>query len=560
MRSKEVVRIRSLSDVLELSLRFEDLEVTVSGVVEKGGSVRFKLNDSGLTEEQLSRLKDSFASAFLVPLEQSIDPTILAMGPSEIYQFLLSGVAASEIQQYQRRPLEQLINWGLLSKHTKWKGSCTDRTCKSHSQVVLDRSLTECPTCQGSLEWKSDEVYEENRKALAKVTKALIEKATGGKMNFPPHAFESHRFYRLTFRDSPDQTVCVCLNDRLNPAKIDVFQRAMLPVLVIHPQGLHRSPVIDPHGLAHAGLPYLLAARESRDEWKKVRTDCKALVQRLRQMEKERMLRASRHSHDYLTNKPAGYNDRNFEADVYNLLRSVFAFTVKWGGPNKPDGFSSLVYFPQNALAAPAKFNWSYDAKYSDTRYSFAITEFRQMFDYISILHRPKGLQSVGNRYDAHAIITNSMNETAMRGAADYLWTEHRLGNEWPDFVLLFVRDTFIRRLWELVRDNETGLEQRGTYLAEFFVRAIKESVKDGYCLFEEQAAETLVHEVMSQAPLQDPVDARKVRFDLKKKANGWCQCPVDRVGRDADPLTCNCARRGQLESSASRTAGREGR
>jgi hypothetical protein len=38
-----VIRLRSLADIAELTIRFEGQEVSVGGSVEKGGSVRFKL-------------------------------------------------------------------------------------------------------------------------------------------------------------------------------------------------------------------------------------------------------------------------------------------------------------------------------------------------------------------------------------------------------------------------------------------------------------------------------------------------------------------------------------
>lgn len=517
LREAGVIRLRSLAEISSISLRFGNQEVTVDGVLESGGSVRFKLKDTGLTEDTVVALREAFASTFLVPLDQSIDPTILSMGPSEIYQYILSGVARDDVQDYQRPWLGKLLERGLVEEVEVKIGKCTDVACSSHSIAIKDKAITECPTCQGKLTWQVNARYQDNRKKLLSETKSILQNATGWKFNPAPYKFESHSFYRLSPKEEPNRTICVFVNDRLNPGKVETFQRAMFPILVVHPQGNQRLPVIDGTGIAHIGLPYAIAASDERLDKKEFRDSCKEITKRLLRMEQERVLRTSRHSHQLLLQKSMGYNDRNYEADIYNILRSLFSFTVKWGGPNLPDGFGSLVYFPTNELAKPANFNWSYDAKFSDTTYEFAKKEFRQMYDYVLTLNQPKRLKTLGNSYDGHAIITNSMDESAMASAASYLWTEHRLGKERADFLLMFIRDRFLSRLWELVRENEGEFQKRSSYLPEFFVTLAKNRVADGYCLLEGGQAEELAESILTQDPIQHPLDAHKVKSDLRQ-------------------------------------------
>ena len=527
LKQSQVIRLRSLAEIQSFKLRYEGHEIDVLGVTEKGGSVRFRLNDAGLTEAVAASLRNTFQLAFMVPLDQSIDPTLLAMGPSDIYHYLLSGLTEDQVQPYQREWLAKLIERGLLVTVVGKTGRCTDMTCSSHSQAVSDESLTECPTCQGPISWQEFRRYEEDKKSQSRVVREFLQKATGWKLDPTPHSFESQKFLRLSSPKNPGRTVCIFLNDRLNSGKLETFHRAMFPLIVVHPLGQQSLPVIDPVGIAHIGLPYLIAANDTDEDWKKFRAGCKDVLSRLLRMEKERILRTSRHSYDLLQSKANGYNDRNYEADVFNLLRSLFSFTVKWGGGNKPDGFSSLVYFPDNDLRKPQKFNWSYDAKFSETTYAFEIGEFRQMYDYVRRLHAPKSLKSLGNSYDAHVIITNAMEEQAMKNAAAYMATQHRLGTETPEFSLVFMWDSFLTKLWELIRGNEAEFEKRSTYLAEFFVSIIRDGMHDGYCLLDGTVAIALAKDVLAENPVQEPVDAGKIKDDLKKQSRPTAISPA---------------------------------
>jgi hypothetical protein len=186
------------------------------------------------------------------------------------------------------------------------------------------------------------------------------------------------------------------------------------------------------------------------------------------------------------------------------------------------------VYFPNNNLRHPMHFNWSYDAKYSDRVYAFGIGESDQMFRYVRLLHQPKRLKSLGNQYDAHVIITNSMNESSMRNAADYLWNQNRLGKEQTDFLLVFMRDGFLRQLWQRVREEEMAFRMRSTYLPEYLVQIIKAKQADGYTLLDSEEGNELANDVLAAPELEMPPDHDALKADLKR-LNGLSAKPGTR-------------------------------
>jgi hypothetical protein len=516
MKSEGILRLRSLADIASLRIRFDGAEAEVACDVEKEGAIRLRLDDSNIPDERTERLKNAFRDTFGVPLEQRIDPTLLTMGTTEIFQFLLSGVSEDQVLDYHKESLGKLLDWELIKSVELQIGHCTDQNCSAKNQELTNTSITECPACQGKVAWATHKRYEEDSKGVAALTRKLVAKATGWKFANEIKKFESHAFYRLFPKRDPNRTVCVFINNRLKATKIETFQRAMFPILVVHPLGNHRMPVLDASGIAHVGLPYALAALDDDTVWKKFREGCKDVVQRLLRTENERVLRTSRHSYENLKQRPSEYDDRKYEADVFNILRSLFPYTVRWGGARRPDGFSSLVYFPANDLSAPTKFNWSYDAKYTDSVYPFGIAEFRQMFDYIRALYQPKRMKSDGNSYDGHAIITNSMEDSAMKNAADYLWNQHRLGREQTAFLLIFIRDGFITQLWKRVRDEEVAFGKRSTYLSEFLVKFIMSKQRDGFSLLDSSVADELADDIRRQPEVESPLDHDALKEDLK--------------------------------------------
>jgi hypothetical protein len=91
------------------------------------------------------------------------------------------------------------------------------------------------------------------------------------------------------------------------------------------------------------------------------------------------------------------------------------------------------------------------------------------------------------------------------------------------------MRDAFLIKLWELVRESESEFDKRGTYLAEFFVSMIRNRMSDGYCLLDAAAAVALVDDVLAENVIQDPVDGEKLTNDLKKQSKPTGASPTRR-------------------------------
>ncbi len=515
LHEQGVLKLTSLADLKSLTVRYGDVATQILVDVERGGAVLMRPNDAGLAEDHIAGLKRAFERTFLVPLGQRIDPTMMVMGATEIYHYLLSGVEEQQVRSYQREHFFRLVDKKLLRAVDVKIGRCMKLDCINNLLQLTDPAIVECPACQSSIKWEERRRYVHDQKEISVTAKTILQKAMKWKLSTNVKRFEGYPFYKLSAPASPNKMIYVFLNDRLTSVKTETFQRTMFPILVIHPTGDQRAPTIDVGGIAHVSFPYALAALDDTSSWLLFCNALRRSVQSLLKMEHERVCTSSRVSRELLVGKPPEYDDRKFEADVYNILRCLFPYSIRWGGANKPDGFCSLIHFENNDLSHPLKFNMSYDAKFSERSYQFGIAEYRQMFDYINSLGQSQWLKTEGNRYDGHMIISNSINESSMKNAADFLWSSHRLAKDRPNFLLVFVLEGFLVKLWDLVHENSTEISKRWLIFPEKVVAAIRDKNSDGFSLLDDDAAASIVKDLLRQPPIENPINHEFLLNDL---------------------------------------------
>lgn len=523
LRGKSVLHVNALSDLSALTLRFKQMPAKVEVRTEKGGAITLNLIDQHLDEDYVDEFKEAFLKTFHLPIGRKIDPTAMRMGAADIYQHLLAGVDGDQVSPYQRDKLERVLDLELLKPVKSRIGKCHHLNCTSGStRFTDDDAVNDCPSCQTPLKWDDHTRYKLNPAAIPKAMKAILEKATGRVLSTTPHKFEGHSVHRLTDEEKPGKFIHVFFNERLGSEKMDSFRRSMFPMLIVHPTGSPKGPVIDGDGIAHMGVGYALAASEDHDAEESFESQTRAVVRRLMQMEQERILRAARHSRDSLSTKGADYHDRKFESDVYNLMRCLFRYSIKLGGKNKPDGFSSFVYFEEGQLSDPTKVNLSYDAKFSDKTdgYDFGIEENRQIHEYIRSFRRSKHLQRESNGYDGHIIIYNHIKRSSLANAANYLWNVDRLPKLKENFLLVFMHESFLIKMWDLLHDKSAEIVKRWYSFPEAFHLALKMNQRDGCTLLDGRNAEDIIEGILDEPPIDNPIDHDSLLADLERFVN----------------------------------------
>ena len=242
LRERHVLRISSLAEIQSVTVRHEGIECMIECQIEKGGAVNFHLIDTNLDEDHAESVKAAFLEAFHVPVGQSINPTMMVMGTTEIYHHLLSGVDEDQVRPYQRPHLHRLVQLGLLQPVITNVGKCSDPNCIGKSQPVIDESVTDCRYCQSPLRREDHTKYKLNAKPIVRIARKILGESAGLTLSSDTHKFESHDVHRLASKSKPNEFIHVFVNERLSSEKIEVFKRAMFPIMVIHPTGQQKGP------------------------------------------------------------------------------------------------------------------------------------------------------------------------------------------------------------------------------------------------------------------------------------------------------------------------------
>lgn len=522
-REHGVVRVRSLSDVGSIELRFRGKEAHINTEIEHRGAVTFRLNNADLTEEETKELCEAFQTDFGVPLNIRIDPQLLAMGDVEIFNYLLEAERKDQVVHYQLPALKKLEDLEILLVEQRTVRVCDNGICQVKDHPVEDEQLEECPACQHDLVQKRIEFLVPNEAAIRRIAGEIIGQALGWSFSSQPSKFEGHDFYPLIDPARPDSIVRVVFAKRVSKKLLELLDRSMLPVLVVHTAGQVEHAHLDAAGVGHVGFAYALAAVSDAGTRDRFQADCRDAVTRLQRNEQERVLRAAGRSRLLLDAIPEGYTGEQYEVEVFNLLRSLFPYTERWGGSNRPDGFCSLVHYDDLQLRNVQKHNWSYDAKFTTRRdgYDLDAGEKRKMFDYVRGLMRQPHLQVQGNRLDAHVIISNALSSSTMQASAEFLRKEHRLGKDHPELKLVFVLDSFIKNLYDTVRRQETGFGKRWAHLQARLTWMMKQENADGYVVLDDVAARDLGEWVLRQPEIDTPPDAKAIRQGLADTMTG---------------------------------------
>src|SRR5206468_1102229 len=85
-KEREVLSLRSLSDIESLTLHYDGNEGAVKVNVEKDGTIRFILDNSGWPDDIRGKVKEAFEKTFGIPLDHRINPKPLSMGAFDIYR------------------------------------------------------------------------------------------------------------------------------------------------------------------------------------------------------------------------------------------------------------------------------------------------------------------------------------------------------------------------------------------------------------------------------------------------------------------------------------------
>jgi hypothetical protein len=524
-KEKEVIALTNLSDLTALNMVFRGHECSVDVKSERNGLVRFKFNDIGWDESLQVEFHEVFKKCFGIPLNLPINPSSLSMGNLGIYRYLLSCKYRRDVLKFQEKALEDLIAMGLIEEGKETQIVCPTATCEKHNVKVVDEDEKQCLKCSATLvnlELKTLKLS--TQKAITIANKAMAE-ASGMKVSSKKNSFSTVDFYQVIDNDEKKETIFICHRDKLTKKLHDVISRFSQPVILIHATGQYQHAYTDPAGLTHLELAYVLASSSSKDSKKKFKEYIKDTIDALRRTTEERVVRAAGKSYETIIEvskapkKPADYEGNHYEMDMFNIFRSLFPNTSKWGGNDKPDGLCSLIHFLRNKGSAPQKFNFTYDTKLTghlEKGYDLSIDEKRKIWDYIESIIDVPPFNEEGNELNGHAIVSNSVTEPMRKHTAEYIRKKHGLGKlEGKGIEIIFITQDFVTELYDYAASNWDHLRRKRNYLYERMHHYLTTRNSDHYSLLDSKVAKEIIEYLQQPNTIETPINNKLLRKNL---------------------------------------------
>jgi hypothetical protein len=111
-----------------------------------------------------------------------------------------------------------------------------------------------------------------------------------------------------------------------------------------------------------------------------------------------------------------------------------------------------------------------------------------------------------------------------MQGASNYLSNLDRLARTHPGFNLLFMHESFLTNIWDLIHDNSSEIQRRWFSVSQVIFEHIKTLKQGGYTLLNKDAASSVIETVLLEEPIEKPVNpealVREIESHVTQRTN----------------------------------------
>lgn len=509
-----LVEIRGPSDVTSLSVLFRGQSVVVTATTVAGGAVRLTFDDSRWEQGARIDFEQAFFGAFGVPLNRLLDPARTALGTLAVYANLLSLAVEDDVQPYQEDGFQVLLEAGIVKRVPIAMRMCDNNLCPSRNVPVDDPTRTTCLHCDHEIQHCTVDRLERDQSKTAIYVAGIFDASGDWRLAEGARELAKNRFFELRRRrpNGREDAVCMLISDRPSAKLKGIFQRTGLPLLLVQSHTDARHVYVDDDGIGHIGLAYLLAAQDSQSTKEECHNLCREVLKRLLQNHEERILKAARLSYERLKDRAVTFTGDSYESDIFNLLRSVFPYTHDLGrrGHIEPDGFVCLPTYESESIDDVGSWNWSYDAKYSAkaTGYHLDIEECRKIIQYIGKLRRNRlALFGADRKVRGHVVIANEMDESEISRVAGIVFGKDGVHKSNRDVRLLLMREAFVLRLYEGVRDNVEAIARRRAFVTDETAKLLASAPAERYLILGEPEAAKLIEAVLALPEIESNVD-----------------------------------------------------
>ena len=516
-----IVQLRSLLDLEQLTLAFGAATATIGVERSRNGYITLTFDNTDWDPTTEDNFREAFRETFDVPLNRPIDPSKMTMGQEGVYGYLLEVKTVDQVLPYQKTAYDELLKTGFLTTRATEVRICRNAKCGHFRKNQPDPKKTNCAKCGVPLTAHSVVRVFPNAKRVHELLESFFRDA-GWELGSEERQFEKTKYYQLAGTDAEGirQLAALVRRDVMDDKFRSRLERSSRAVVHVKPRIADRTVFLDSAGVGNISLAYLLAASETPA----IRTEAvgrlKTLMDDLQRDHSRRVFQSAQRSSLDLRDK-TGITDKEFETDVFNVLRGLFPETIKLGreGKAEPDGFVGLPWYPDGSYREGKLWTWSYDAKLAETAkpYDLSSDEYRKIKDYIDKLRAARALFNKDKRLMAHVLITNRLEPGRVKVAAEYLAGDGGVKPENREVVLVLMELPFLLRLHERVRTAESAFRHRGPHLATELKKALGTRGPDGFAHLTEATANDIANEVLQYDPIHPVVKEGDLKDSLNK-------------------------------------------
>lgn len=522
--SKGIIRPRSLKDFKYIKLTFNNVSSKkIYTNVEPNGDIIFRLHDANLSKEQLDEIYEWFKQLFGLPINQPISNNDFVEGKADLVDFIMKQTNPTSLTESSRNVFERLIEEKIIIQEVISGYTCSNEECDNFYEELPEG---DCDGCDNPEYVEVNKTrYNLNLKELKEFTKRKFKKWTEQK-NYSLLKNTSITFfgkkYELVNIEKDYKPIQFLLTNELIPTRtINRFKKLLTPIIIVY-VGYNEADFINQSSDNIFPINFgKIFAYDQADLFSYLdnvvdilESRAATIVAQASSIAYESLLNLSTNE-EYLES----YSDREFEDDVFAIIKDIFPNADKWGsemsGERVPEGLFSLQYNIQvGAHKREYRRLFSFDCKLTKKAegYDLGISEKRKAWDYIDQLHKIRDITkySDNSQVSGHIFITNKFKESQIEGIRSFF--NEKMGEE-VTTMPIFLEEQHLILIHKLYRQNhEKILVRRDTFYEELHKLLVQE---DG--IITEEDINNCFEEILGQEPEQRFLNTERVRKNLKR-------------------------------------------
>jgi hypothetical protein len=512
---KDIIALEHLSDIDKFAVSYsKNREIGKRKLILikelENGSLELEVNNKELKDVDRQEFPKTFFERFGIRLNIPLDPTDLALNQQTIYSYLLSEKLVINPKPFQIVAIDKLKQLSIITVIKEFKLRCLNGNCRhiTYSPNEFQR----CRDCETETHKVHDSYkLELSERGIQKYFLDLIRRSSKFSFQRPRKIQIKNTKFTLYEIQMNNKPVFVYLNfKRLSKTSLDYLVRSGLPILFINVARVVNSKEMQEKLFEQIELSEILI-----DEVKGLQK-IEDKIEKLLSYSTDRISRAAHSSYDNIKAKISiltEYSPKEFETDVFNILKQIFPSAYKAGGPYVPEGF---VGFEFKTLQSHKRvFAWDCKLATTVATYDLNRAEINKASGYIRSALESDELKNFNKKLNHYLIISNSIDPDNFKNFAKSLNRKRKWDGE--KSVVNFHSDAIIE-LHELNAKYQQEILRRPNYFfEEFFKMLLNVDNERGYCNIQKKDIYELFQKVILLDPEVEELDGAAVADHLRR-------------------------------------------